>query len=100
MVEYYYQKQFDRESLDFSRFVVHLRYFAQRLLSGQMLTDQQDEQDSSFYQIIAQTCQKHYRCAKCIGDYIQNTYHKELSEGELIYLTIHLKRINMDASEK
>ena len=100
VVEYFYQQHFDHESLAFNRFVVHLRYFAQRLLSGQMLTDQQDEQDSSFYQIIAQTCQKHYRCAKCIGDYIQNTYHKELSEGELIYLTIHIKRINMDAPEK
>ncbi len=100
VVEYYYQKQFDRESLDFSRFVVHLRYFAQRLLSNQMLTDGQEEQDASFYQLIAKTCQKHYQCAKCIADYIRNTYHKELSEGELIYLTIHLKRINMDASEK
>ena len=100
VVEYYYQKQFDRESLDFSRFVVHLRYFAQRLLSNQMLADGQEEQDASFYQLIAKTCQKHYQCAKCIADYIRNTYHKELSEGELIYLTIHLKRINMDASEK
>lgn len=100
VVEYYYKKQFDRESLDFSRFVVHLRYFAQRLLSNQMLADGQEEQDASFYQLIAKTCQKHYQCAKCIADYIQNTYQKELSEGELIYLTIHLKRINMDASEK
>lgn len=100
VVEYYYKKQFDRESLDFSRFVVHLRYFAQRLLSNQMLADGQEEQDASFYQLIAKTCQKHYQCAKCIADYIQNTYQKELSEGELIYLTIHLKRINMDASGK
>lgn len=100
VVEYYYQKQFDRESLDFSRFVVHLRYFAQRLLSDQMAVEQPDEQDDSFYQLIAKTCSQHYACAKCIAEYIQNTYHKELSEGELIYLTIHLKRMNMDASEK
>ena len=30
----------------------------------------------------------------CIAEYILNTYHKTLSGEELIYLTIHLKRIN------
>ena len=34
VVEYYYQKKFDRESLDFNRFIVHLRYFAQRLFQA------------------------------------------------------------------
>lgn len=34
VVEAYYHKQFDRQSLDFSRFVVHLRYFAKRVFQG------------------------------------------------------------------
>ena len=37
VVEAYYHKQFDRQSLDFSRFVVHLRYFAKRVFQGKTL---------------------------------------------------------------
>ena len=94
VTEYFYQKTFDRESLDFNRFVVHLRYFAQRLFQEKALQDSGDENDASFQQMIALSCKQHYKCAQCIAEYILNTYHKTLSGEELIYLTIHLKRIN------
>ena len=93
VVEYYYQTAFDRESLDFNRFVVHLRYFAQRLF--QAAPRHPDEYDADFQEMIIRSCKKHYKCAQCIGEYIQNAYQKEVSGEELIYLTIHLKRINL-----
>ena len=93
VVEYFYRKTFDRESLDFNRFVVHLRYFAQRLF--QTVPQQSDEYDRDFQQMIIHSCRRHYKCAQCIGEYIRNAYHKEVSDEELIYLTIHLKRINL-----
>lgn len=95
VVEYFYQQKFDRESLDFSRFVVHLRYFAQRLFQNNMMADNQGEHDIMFRQLIKKNCREHYKCAQCIGTYVQNTYQKALSEEELTYLTIHLKRINL-----
>ena len=97
LVEYFYGRQFDRESLDFNRFVVHLRYFAQRLFQGKMLTDDQGEHDILFRQLIMRNCGDHYKCAQCIGQYVQNTWKKELSQEELTYLTIHLKRINLQS---
>ena len=99
VVEYFYQKQFDRESLDFNRFVVHLRYFAQRLFQNQIMEDSQGERDEMFRQLIMKNCKEHYRCAQCIADYIKNTYQKNLSDEELTYLTIHLKRINLGAEK-
>lgn len=95
VVEYFYQRKFDRESLDFNRFVVHLRYFAQRLFQGKMMEDDQGEHDVMFRQLIMKNCKEHYKCAQCIGDYVKNTFQKTLSEEELTYLTIHLKRINL-----
>ena len=95
VVEYFYQRKFDRESLDFNRFVVHLRYFAQRLFQGKMMEDDQGEHDVLFRQLIMKNCKEHYKCAQCIGDYVKNTYQKTLSEEELTYLTIHLKRIDL-----
>lgn len=96
VVEYFYQKTFDRESLDFNRFIVHLRYFAQRLF--QAAPQQTDEYDADFQEMIIRSCKQHYKCARHIGEYIRNAYQKEISDAELIYLTIHLKRINL--SEK
>ncbi|MBQ7758400.1 BglG family transcription antiterminator LicT [Anaerotignum sp.] len=99
VVEYFYQKQFDRESLDFNRFVVHLRYFAQRLFQGKITEDAQEEQDELFHQLIMKNCKEHYKCAQCIADYIKNAYQKNLSDEELTYLTIHLKRINLGSKQ-
>lgn len=93
VTEYFYQKTFDRESLDFNRFVVHLRYFAQRLF--QAAPQHADEYDRDFQEMIIRSCKRHYKCAQCIGEYIRNTYQKTVSDEELIYLTIHLKRINL-----
>ena len=93
VVEYFYQKRFDRESLDFNRFVVHLRYFAQRLF--QAAPGPSENYDPDFRDMIVHSCKQHYRCAQCVGEYIQNTYQREVSDEELIYLTIHLKRINL-----
>ena len=93
VVEYFYRKSFDRESLDFNRFVVHLRYFAQRLF--QAAPRQEEEYDADFQEMIIRSCRQHYKCAQCIGEYIEKAYQKEVSPEELIYLTIHLKRINL-----
>ena len=93
VVEYYYQKKFDRDSLDFNRFIVHLRYFAQRLF--QAAPQQPDEYDADFQEMIIRCCKQHYKCAQHIGEYIRNAYQKEVCDEELIYLTIHLKRINL-----
>ena len=95
VVEYFYQKTFDRDSLDFNRFVVHLRYFAQRLF--QAAPRQEEEYDADFQEMIIRSCRQHYKCAQCIGEYIRNAYQKEVSSEELIYLTIHLKRINLSS---
>ena len=96
VVEYFYRAQgtFDRESLDFSRFVVHLRYFAQRLFQDKLMTDAPEEADSAFRQMIVRSCPRHYKCAQCVADYVRNTWRRELPQEELIYLTIHLKRVS------
>ena len=94
VVEYYYQTAFDRESLDFNRFVVHLRYFAQRLF--QSAPARSREFDADFHEMILRSCPQHYSCAQRIGEYIQNACQKEIPQDELIYLTLHLKRINLN----
>lgn len=101
VVEYFYRDVgvFDRESLAFNRFVVHLRNFAQRLFQGKLMEDSTDESDAAFRALIARNCKQHYKCAQCVAEYIKNTWHQTLSQEELIYLTIHLKRVSGDLHE-
>ena len=58
------------------------------------MEDTQEERDALFRELIMKNCKEHYKCALCIADYVRNTYQKTLSDEELTYLTIHLKRIN------
>ncbi len=90
--EKYYGKVFDKDSLDFSRFAVHLRYLVQRLYQGKCLADK-DDPNNTFHTMIQQSCPKEYACAVNIADYIEKTYGSGISEEEKVYLTIHLKRM-------
>ena len=98
VVEGYYGRAFDRDSLSFSRFVVHLRYFAQRLFQSRQMPDTADEHDVLFRQLIARNCKAHYGCAMAIAAYVREQWDRELSDEEMVYLTIHLKRVAGDGS--
>lgn len=95
VTEFYYHKTFERDSLDFNRFVVHLRYLVQRLYQGKSLTDETDSRDALFRELIQRNCKEHYECATRISTYIESNFSKSVSEEEKMYLTIHLKRLNM-----
>lgn len=94
VVEAYYGRAYDHESLAFSRLTVHLRFFAQRLFQHQQESDE-SLQDAAFGKLIADNCKEHYACAQRISAYVAETWHQQLTSEELLFLTIHLKRINL-----
>lgn len=95
VTEFYYHKKFDRSSLDFNRFIVHLRYLAQRLYQNKTLEDTEDVTDVMFRELIKRNCKEHYECANRIASYIETNFDKMISDEERIYITIHLKRLNI-----
>lgn len=95
IAEYYYKTKFDRSDVCFERFMSHLKYLAQRLFKNQPLPEAFGN-DDAFAAMIKKTCNKHYKCALCIQDYIMKTYKKSINEDELISLSIHLKKISRD----
>lgn len=99
VTEFYYRKEFDRNSLDFNRFTVHLRYLVQRLYQNHPLAESADESDALFRELIKRNCKEHYECANRIASYIETNYDKPVSDEEKIYLTIHLKRLNMNDAQ-
>ena len=67
----------------------------QRLFQNKTLEDTSDTRDVLFRELIQRNCAEHYECACRIASYIEFTFEKKISEEEKIYLTIHLKRLNM-----
>lgn len=93
LAEYYYDRKFDKNDPSYERFVSHLKYLAQRLFENKPLPQALSD-DQVFAAMIRKTCNQHYKCALCIQDYILKTYQKDITDDELLTLTIHLKKVS------
>lgn len=89
IVKNYYHTVFDDASLDYYRFITHLKFFAQRLLSG----THYDEEDEDFLDVVKRKYGKAYACAESIKVYIEQEYGYTLVNSELLYLSVHINRI-------
>lgn len=96
IAEYYYQEKFQKDSVLYERFLTHLKYLAQRLFQNKPLPQNLSD-DVTFVAMIKKTCNKHYKCAMCIQEYILKTYKKDINDDELITLAIHLKKVSIKA---
>lgn len=91
IIRVYYGREFQEDDFNVSRFIVHIQYFVRRQVSGQGL-----EGNDSIAEMVAKECPRDYKCAQKISDFLQQTYRWEVSEGEKLYLTLHLNRINLN----
>lgn len=86
----FYQMELNEDSLDYSRFITHLKYFGQRLY--QKKPEKSD--DFTLQNLIKTNYSKDYECAQVIEAYINEKYKQKLTGEEMMFLTIHLKRIS------
>lgn len=84
-----FQIDFDQSSLSYYRFITHLKFFAQRVLSGVHYDD--DEQD--MLDVIRFKYPAAYACTERIGQMVEGQYHFAMTSDEKLYLTAHIARI-------
>lgn len=89
IVKYHFQMELDEYSLHYERFLTHLKFFIQRVFSGTTLQND----DKSFILMLKEQYPNEYRCALKIRDYMKKEFGQELSEDELVYLTVHIRRV-------
>lgn len=89
IIKYHFKIELDEYSVHYERFITHLKFFAQRIFSENIISDQ----DENFIEILKKQYKKEYECTLKIRDFIKQEYDCELTEDEMIYLTIHIKRI-------
>lgn len=83
--------EFDEESLHYERFVTHLKFLAQRLYRHEMLKDEEIE----FARLMEGKYPKEYECSKKIAAYIEKEYGGKISGEEIMFLSIHIRRVCM-----
>jgi beta-glucoside operon transcriptional antiterminator len=90
IVKYHFKMEFDEESLNYYRFITHLKFFAQRLVKGNHFNN---ENDDDLFHVIKEKYPKSYSCSEKIKKFIENNYTYELTDEEMMYLIIHIERV-------
>lgn len=79
----------NKESFSYSRFSMHLRYLIQRLASGKQV----ENRISGMLVQMKRECPGAYLCAREIAEYFRNTWSWSCNDEELLYLTLHISRL-------
>lgn len=90
--KYYGDMKFQEENLYYQRFLTHLKYFAQRFLHKELHYDENGE----LFQIVKEQYKEAYGCVKMIYLMMEEEYQYQMTEDEMLYLTIHIQKITED----
>lgn len=89
MVKTHYRFEYNEDSLNYSRFITHLKSLGQRLFSGKIYEDNDDEMFDTMSSKYFNT----YECVKKIKTMIAEDYGYELTKEEQLYLIIHIEKV-------
>lgn len=89
IVRYKLGKVIDTQSVNYMRFITHLRYFAERVLAGKIALSETED----FYQELIRHRPDAMTVAWVIRDYVQDKYQLTLPKDELTWLSIHISRL-------
>ncbi|WP_462411497.1 BglG family transcription antiterminator LicT [Neobacillus sp. Marseille-QA0830] len=89
IVKYHFKIDFDEESLNYFRFITHLKFFAQRMLNHTSI----ENKDDYLFDIVKEKHPNAFSCSTKIAEYLQKQYQYVLTKEEMLYLTIHIERV-------
>ena len=89
IVEEYFNIRLDKESLHYERFVTHLKFLTQRIVKKELL----DNKDKEFEEAIERLYPREFKCAREVKGYIEEHFEYQITEEELAYLTVHIRRV-------
>ena len=89
IVKYHFNIDFDEESINYYRFITHLKFFAQRLVNGKYYEDN----DNELFEMIKYKYPRSYECTNKIDGFIKKKFNNELTKEEKLYLIVHTARV-------
>lgn len=90
IVKYHFQMELDESSINYDRFLTHLRYFSIRFVRNEKLDDTVDD---FLYEQVQKKYGEAFNCTQKIAVFLKKTYNYDLSRDEKVYLTVHIHRV-------
>lgn len=92
LIQYSFNIQLKEQTLNYERFLTHIKFFLQRVYLRRSLEDKNPE----LFEFIKRSWPKEFDCASKIVDYVKQETGSIISNAEIAYLTIHINRIIND----
>ncbi|MEG0297406.1 MAG: PRD domain-containing protein [Clostridium sp.] len=90
IVKYNFRIIYDEDSLSYYRFVTHLRFFTQRVFSGNTYSE---SDENELFEMVKDKYKEMYECSLKIKKFLLSEYKYELEDEECLYLTIHIAKV-------
>lgn len=89
IVKYWFAVSIDEQSLNYQRFVMHLKFFAQRVMAGEILNND----DAELFEQMPKRYEKTLGCVQAISEFVAKNYSHTMSSSEKLYLTVHIGNV-------
>lgn len=82
----------DSSTIEYYRFITHLKFFARRIVGSQKYGDE----DTDLLEVVRFKYPRAFACAEKICSYVLTEKGFRAGDNELLYLTIHIARVMKD----
>lgn len=89
IVTLHYGIKLDEESLNYSRFVTHLKYFSYRTMRHESIPSEDDR----LYEQVSAKYPEAFACSEKVRAYLKDKYQVETTNAEMVYFMLHIRRV-------
>lgn len=93
IIESHYHCVLDQNSLDYGRFITHLKFLGQRIFKNETIQEKDSDFTQTLQKLIQEQYPKDFLCAKRIQSYVKGEFGHLLSNEEMFFLMTHLGRL-------
>ncbi|RHS67190.1 PRD domain-containing protein [Ruminococcus sp. AM46-18] len=79
----------DESSLHYERFMTHIKFLIQRIYRKELLSSE----DRELSLLMQRKYPREYQCSLKVAEYIMQATGSRLSEKEIMYLSVHIRRV-------
>ena len=80
----------DESSLHYERFVTHIKFLIQQIYRKELLSSE----DRELSLMMQRKYPREYQCSVKVAEYIMQATGSRLSEEEIMYLSVHIRRVS------
>ena len=80
----------DESSLHYERFMTHIKFLIQRIYRKELLSSE----DRELSLLMQRKYPREYQCSVKVAEYIMQATGCKLSEEEIMYLSVHIRRVS------